>query len=94
MPLTPFLTENTFEPESIKAMSAAFEAVCEALRLTPRSDPITEIVARKVVEVAGTGERDPDRIRDLVLLALEGTRRRECIAWCVVRLCAIARQSG
>jgi hypothetical protein len=71
MPLTPFLKENTFDPETIKAMSAAFEAVCEALRLTPRSDPITEIVARKVIEVAGTGERHPERIRDLVLLALK-----------------------
>ena len=71
MPLTPFLKENTFDPETIKAMSAAFEAVCEALRLTPRSDPITEIVARKVIEVAGTGERDPERIRDLVLLGLK-----------------------
>jgi hypothetical protein len=39
-------------------------------KLAPRSDPITEIVAQKVIEVASTGERDPERIRDLVLLAL------------------------
>jgi hypothetical protein len=71
MPLTPFLKEATFDPEAIKAMSAAFEAVCEALRLLPRSDAITEILARKVIEVAGTGECDPERIRDLVLLALK-----------------------
>jgi hypothetical protein len=71
MPLTPFLTENTFDPETIEAMSAAFDAICEALRLTPRSDPITEIVAQKVIEVAASGERDPERIRDLVLVALK-----------------------
>jgi hypothetical protein len=76
MPLTPFLKENTFDPEAIKAMSAAFEAVCEALRLAPRSDPITEIVAGKVIEVASTGERDPERIRDLVLLALNESGAR------------------
>jgi hypothetical protein len=76
MPLTPFLKEATFDPEAIKAMTTAFEAVCEALKLVIRSDPVTEIVARKVIEVAGTGERDPERIRDLVLLALDesGTR--------------------
>ena len=70
MPLTPYLKEASFDPEAIKAMTAAFEAVCEALRLATRSDPLTEIVARKVIEVAGTGERDPGRLRDLVLLAL------------------------
>jgi hypothetical protein len=52
-------------------MTTAFEAVCEGLQLVIRSDLITEIVARKVIEVAGTGERDPERIRDLVLLALK-----------------------
>jgi hypothetical protein len=76
MPLTPFLKEATFDPEAIKAMSAAFEGVCESLHLVNRSDAMTEIVARKVIEVAGTGERDPERIRDLVLLALKETGER------------------
>lgn len=76
MPLTPFLKGAVFDPKEIEAMSAAFEAICESLKLLNRSDPITEIVARKVVEVAGTGERDPDRIRDLVLLALKESGER------------------
>jgi hypothetical protein len=76
MPLTPFLKEATFDPEAIRAMTTAFEAVCQALRLAPRSDSVAEIVARKVIEVAGTGERDPERIRDLVLLALDESGAR------------------
>jgi hypothetical protein len=76
MPLTPYLKEATFDPQAIEAMSAAFEAVCESLQLANRSDPITEIVARQVIEVAGTGERDPVRIRDLVLLALNKSGER------------------
>jgi hypothetical protein len=44
--------------------------------LLDRDDLLTQIVARKVVEVAGTGERDPERLRDLVLLALKGSDRR------------------
>jgi hypothetical protein len=76
MPLTPFLKEATFDPMAIEAMSAAFEAVCVSLQLVNRSDAITEIVARKVIEVAGTGERDPERIRDLVLLALKESDER------------------
>jgi hypothetical protein len=76
MPLTPYLKEATFDPQAIEAMTAAFEAVCESLHLANRSDPLTEIVARQVIEVAGTGERDPVRIRDLVLLALNKSGER------------------
>ena len=39
MPLTPYLKEGTFDPEAIKAMTAAFEAVCQALQLAIRNDP-------------------------------------------------------
>jgi hypothetical protein len=70
MPLTSYLDGGVFEPKQIEAMTAAFEAVCNSLQLLNRDDPITEIVARKVIEVAGTGERDPDRLRDLVLTEL------------------------
>ena len=70
MPLTPFLKGGNFDPQAIEAMSAAFEAVCASLQLLNRTDPVTEIVARMVVEVARTGERDPERIRDLVLISL------------------------
>jgi hypothetical protein len=76
MPLTPYLKEAVFDPKAIEAMTAAFEAVCESLKLVNRDDPITEIVARKVIEVAGTGERDPERIRELVLLALNQSGER------------------
>jgi hypothetical protein len=76
MPLTPFLKEAAFDPQAIEAISAAFEAVCASLQLVDRNDPVTEIVARKVIEVAGTGERDPVRIRDLVLLALNDSGAR------------------
>jgi hypothetical protein len=51
-------------------MTAAFEAVCRTLQLVDRDDPLTEIVARRVIDVAGTGERDPGRLRELVLMNL------------------------
>jgi hypothetical protein len=34
------------------------------------ADPITEIVARKIIEIAGMGERDPERIFSVLNLAL------------------------
>jgi hypothetical protein len=56
--------------------SRAQKHVCESLQLATRDDPLTEIVARKVIEIAGTGERDPARIRALTLLAFRDADER------------------
>jgi hypothetical protein len=74
MPLTRYLTEGVFEPEEIKVMVAAFDAACQSLGLVDRDDPLIEIVARKVIEVTQTGERDPEQLREVVLLALTTKR--------------------
>jgi hypothetical protein len=76
MPLTPYLEGAVFDPKAIEAMSAAFNAVCDSLQLINRDDPLTQIIARKVVELAGTGERDPESLRDMVLLALKESSQR------------------
>jgi hypothetical protein len=66
-----------FEPEEIATMSAAYEETLRVLQLTDREDPITEFVARKIIEVAGTGERDPARISEQALAELGITRVAE-----------------
>ena len=68
--------EVVFDPEAIEPIVAAFKATCHSLQLVDRDDLLTQIVARKVVEVAATGERDPERLRDQVLLALTKSDRR------------------
>jgi hypothetical protein len=59
--------ERVFEPEAVICMARAYESALVGLRLTDRQDPLTEIVAKTIVEIAETGERDPDRLRDLAL---------------------------
>jgi hypothetical protein len=77
MPLTRnLLMEVVFNPEAIVPIVAAFKAACQSLQLVDRDDLLTQIVARKIVEVAGTGERDPERLRDLALLALKESEKR------------------
>jgi hypothetical protein len=56
------LQEAAFAPEDINRMTAAYEAALRLLRLTDRTDPVTEIVAKKIIEVTRTGEHDPPRI--------------------------------
>jgi hypothetical protein len=75
MPLTPYLTEGVFDPAAIAAMRAAYEVACASLGLVDKTGPFNEIVARKVIEIAGTGERDPERLSDLVLVALSEDKR-------------------
>jgi hypothetical protein len=38
--------------------------------LTNRSDPLTELVARKIIEIAQTGVRDPNQLCDRALSAI------------------------
>jgi hypothetical protein len=61
---------SAFDPDAIERMTAAYEDVLRALRLANRQDPITELVARKIVEVAQLGERDPIRLRERTLREL------------------------
>jgi hypothetical protein len=51
-------------------MVTAFEDALRELRLTDRADPATELVARKIIELAERGERDPARLRDRVVRSL------------------------
>ena len=64
------LENHAFEPEAIKTMTAAYDEVLHTLCLAHRSDPITWIVAEKVIQFAQRGERNPVRLRELALESL------------------------
>jgi hypothetical protein len=49
----------------------AFEEALRALKLADRKDPLTMTVAKLIVEFAKEGERDPSRLRDLVVKTLQ-----------------------
>jgi len=51
-------------------MGAAYEQALKALRLADRADPVTELVAKKIIDIARTGESDPARISALAIKAL------------------------
>src|SRR4029077_1893595 len=42
--------------------SPKYESALRALELSDRYDPITEIIARRIIEAAQTGLRDPDSL--------------------------------
>jgi hypothetical protein len=70
MPIVRLLEREAFSPEDIKVIAVAFEDTLAALQLIDRLDPLTEMVAKKIIECAQTGERDPIRLRDCALRLL------------------------
>jgi hypothetical protein len=64
------LQNSAFGQEDIDRMTSAYKDALRALRLTNRTDPITETVAKKIIEVAQTGERSAIRIRERALTEL------------------------
>jgi hypothetical protein len=56
------MREAAFSPEDISRMTAAYESVLSLLHLKDRTDPLTEMIATKIIEVTRNGERDPAHI--------------------------------
>ena len=61
------LEGTAYDSDTIAVISEAYETARRDLGLTDRTDLITDTLARKIIEVARTGERDPDRIRQRAL---------------------------
>jgi len=68
------IANGSFGPDEIDAMTAAYEGALIDLRLADRDDPITALIAKSIVNVTATGERDPIRIRQRAINAL-GVRK-------------------
>ena len=56
------LQEGAWDQADIERLTAAYEAALTKLRLVDRTDPLTELIAKKIIEVTRNGEHDPARI--------------------------------
>jgi hypothetical protein len=61
---------SAFDPEVTRAMGEAFDQAYRSLLDGGQSDVGKDTVARRIVEVAQTGERDTERLRDRALFGL------------------------
>ena len=70
MPISKFLQDKAFGPDEIIVMVKAFEDALRVLKLVDRTDPMTEMIAKKIIDLAQQGERDPVRLRDRAIESL------------------------
>jgi len=67
MPITQFLDSSKFDPETKRVMGVAFEMARAALHLGHQGNLIDERIAKTIIELAKTGELDPELLCESVL---------------------------
>jgi hypothetical protein len=75
VPIREMLKRQEFlEPKETAVLCEVFEDVLKTLGIVDRQDILTTLIARKLVELARAGERDPSRLKQKTLRAFEGRK--------------------
>ena len=64
--IIPFVQDNAFDPDALRAMSTALEEVCRKLEVNG-DRRAREAMAVRIIALARRGERDPERLSDRLL---------------------------
>ena len=64
------LAGTSLGPKEIRLLNEAYETTLRALYLVDRNDPLTEIIAKKIIEIGQTSTSDPAQISKLAIKAL------------------------
>jgi hypothetical protein len=70
MPITPFINDEQFDPETTRVIGVALEMTCIALRTGDCDDGVRQAITIKIIELAKAGERNPDLLCEQALAAI------------------------
>ena len=70
MAIYKLIANGSFGPDEIKVMTDAYEAALIDLGIADRNDPFTELIAKTILNVAATGERNSLLVKERALNAL------------------------
>ena len=62
--------QEIFGPDTIAVLAVALEDTLHQLHLADPNDPAVTMVAKRIIELARRGERDPIRLRDQAVQSL------------------------
>ena len=74
MAIYKLIASGSYGPDDINAMTAAYESALVEIGSVDRDDPLTEMLAKSILTVTATGERDPEKIKERALHALRISR--------------------
>ena len=60
---------GVFDDHATKVMGEAFDTACKDLDDAEQHALVYETIARRIIEAARSGERDPEKLRDWALTA-------------------------
>src|SRR5260370_3208886 len=55
-----FFQDAAFDDDATQVMGKAFDRACQSLHDNGQPDLVRQIIAKRIIEVARKGERDPD----------------------------------
>jgi len=70
--IIPFFRGRGFDAEATQALGRAYDIACRSLHPSGRARTTQEFLAKKIIEAAQRGERDPDRLAGIALSKLTG----------------------
>ncbi|HEX5323993.1 MAG TPA: hypothetical protein VFW40_09415 [Capsulimonadaceae bacterium] len=70
MPINRLLADSKLGPDEIKRLNAAYSYALRTLSLVDRNDPLTELLARKIIEIGAT-ETDPEKISQIAVISFK-----------------------
>jgi hypothetical protein len=60
-----------FDPEDVKAITAAHEITLKRLKVADRKSPMAFLAAKTLIQIAKDGERDPQCLSERVIRMLQ-----------------------
>jgi hypothetical protein len=60
-------SQNVFEPEALSVMSQAFQDTCNALHIFAGDEHGRQVIATRIINLAGSGLLEAKALRDRVL---------------------------
>jgi hypothetical protein len=64
------ITNQTFQPDEIKVLVAAYTAAREKLSIEDQSDPLAELLAQEIIDLALSGVHDPEELATMAVQAV------------------------
>jgi hypothetical protein len=66
----PFFRDVSFDPDTTHIMGQAFDGACKELHDIGQSDFVKTVIAKRIIQIAKKGERDPNQLRKRALQAV------------------------